>query len=246
MSDTLLLLGPVAFRDFEIPERVRFGGAQRLAVHRLPGGARVIDALGRDDAALSWEGIFSGADATDRARLLDLLRAEGGLLALTWDVFFYTVVIASFEADYRHGWWIPYRIACTVLRDEAQALASAAVSLAVAAVADVAAAADYAGGAGVDLSAAGTAVAIPGATALGGAAYAGAVTAVGAAQAQLSGGIAGADASLGASALAGAATAPDAVAALGGATQSAGQLAALTTAQGYVNRTAVNLQNAST
>lgn len=244
MSDTVLLLGPVAFQDFEIPERVRFGGAQRLAVHRLPGGVRVIDALGRDDAAVGWEGIFSGPDATDRARLLDLLRAEGGVLGLTWDVFFYSVVIASFEADYRHGWWIPYRISCTVLRDEAQALTTEAVTLAVGAVADLASATTYATSAGVDLSAASTALGVSGATTLGGAAYTGAVTAVAAAQGQVSTGITAADASLGAFSLPG--TAADGVTALGSATQSAGQLAVLSAAQGYVNRTAVNLQNAST
>lgn len=28
MSDVVLVLGPVAFSDFEIPERIQFGGAQ--------------------------------------------------------------------------------------------------------------------------------------------------------------------------------------------------------------------------
>jgi hypothetical protein len=59
MSDIVLVLGPVAFSDFEDPERIRFGGAQRLAVHKLPGGARVIDALGPDDTEIGWSGIFA-------------------------------------------------------------------------------------------------------------------------------------------------------------------------------------------
>src|SRR3954469_21838480 len=100
MSDGTLLLGPILFQDFEMPERVRWGGAQRLSVHRLPGGARVIDALGRDDFDIAWSGVFSGDDATLRARGLDLMRAEGGVWPLTWNWFFYSVVIAVFQADY--------------------------------------------------------------------------------------------------------------------------------------------------
>lgn len=59
MSDIVLVLGPIAFADFEIPERIRFGGNQRLAVHQLPGGRRVVDALGRDDGEICWSGVFT-------------------------------------------------------------------------------------------------------------------------------------------------------------------------------------------
>lgn len=118
----MLLLGPVAFQDFEIPSGINFGGKQRLALHRLPGGSRVIDALGRDDAQIGFSGVFAGSDATLRARSLDELRVAGIALPLTWDIFFYTVLIADFYADYRNGWWIPYHIICTVVRDEASAL----------------------------------------------------------------------------------------------------------------------------
>ena len=152
MSDIVLLLGPIGFKDFEIPANIGFGGEQRLAVHKLLGGARVIDALGRDDTEITFNGIFSGSDATLRARGLDVLRAQGLPLPLTWDVFFYMVVIRSFEADYRSGWWIPYRIACTVVRDEAGALIDAGISLATSAVSDVASAVGQALTGGLDLS----------------------------------------------------------------------------------------------
>ncbi len=72
--------------------------------------------MGRDDAQIAFSGIFSGSDATLRARILDELRASGLTLPLTWDVFFYTVMISEFHADYRNGWWIPYQITCTVLQ----------------------------------------------------------------------------------------------------------------------------------
>ena len=137
MADVTLLLGPVVFQDFEVPSGVNFGGRQRLVMHRLPGGSRVIDALGRDDAQISFSGIFSGSDATLRARSLDQLRVAGIALPLTWDVLFYTVLISEFQASYRSSWWIPYRIVCTVLRDEASELIQFAASLATTALADI-------------------------------------------------------------------------------------------------------------
>ena len=45
MSNQTLLLGSVQFADFELPTSITWGGAQSLAVHRLPGGVRVIDAM---------------------------------------------------------------------------------------------------------------------------------------------------------------------------------------------------------
>jgi hypothetical protein len=60
MSNIILTLGGVPFQDFEVPEQIRFGGAQRLAVHELIGGGRVVDAPGDDAGEISFSGIFSG------------------------------------------------------------------------------------------------------------------------------------------------------------------------------------------
>ncbi|MCC6717365.1 MAG: hypothetical protein IT555_05730 [Acetobacteraceae bacterium] len=133
-----LLIGPVLLEAFELPSRVGWGGRQRLAVHRLPGGRRVIDAMGRDDADVVWAGVFTGEDAVFRARAVDLMRAGGLVWPLSWGSFFYTVVVGRFEADYTRENWIPYRIACTVLRDEAAGLAEDALSLAGGVLADLA------------------------------------------------------------------------------------------------------------
>ena len=127
--DIPLLLGPVAFAGFEIPERIGFGGRQRMAVHRLPGGARVIDTLGPDDADVVWSGVFSGAEAMARARELDALRCAGLPLPLTWDGFFALVVIAQFSAEYRNPSWVPYRISCTVLENPLTTIAAMAGDL---------------------------------------------------------------------------------------------------------------------
>jgi len=143
MSFPAVMLGSVAFADFEVPESIRFGGAQKLAVHRLPGGARVIDAMGRDDADLTWSGFFTGATAADRARLVDQMRAQGDQLALIWDAFCYNVVIRRFDVEYRNPFWLPYRIICTVVWDDAQENAATTMPLSSSILGDLEAAAGY-------------------------------------------------------------------------------------------------------
>lgn len=246
MYDVALLLGPIVFQSFEVPSGVNFGGRQRLAVHHLPGGCRVIDALGRDDAQISFSGIFTGSDATLRARSLDELRVAGTALPLTWDVLFYTVLISDFRADYRNGWWIPYRIVCTVLQDEASGLSQPLVSLATAALADVGAAAGYASNAGVDLTPLQTALAAPGATTRGTAVYTAAQSCLADAQSSINTSISAADATLTGLGAADAGSAQAGVASLLAATDASGQLSSLVLAGAYTRRTAINLANAST
>ena len=246
MFGIALLLGPVAFRDFEVPAAINFGGTQRLAVHRLAGGARVIDALGRDDADITFSGTFTGADATLRARLLDELRAAGTLLPLTWDIFFYTVLISRFQADYQQGAWIPYRLSCTVLRDEASALIEAAVSLGADVLADAGTALAQAAPAGIDLTQAQAALAASQATVRGTSAYTAAQATLGTALASLEGALGQAEAALPGLAAFAPGTASAGVSSLAAATRSARQLGTLTTARGYLARASANLQNAST
>lgn len=114
-------LGPLVFQDYEVPERIPFGGQQRLVTHKLPGGDRITDAMGRDDAPIAWSGYFSGPGAMDRARQLDALRVAGDVLPLTWGGLYYSVQIESATLDYKYGSWIPYHISCCILRDEAAA-----------------------------------------------------------------------------------------------------------------------------
>ena len=247
MSKTTLVLGPVVFQDFEVPSTICFGGAQRLAVHRLPGGGRVVDALGPDDGVIFFSGIFSGSDAAERALALDALRSAGAPLPLTWDVFFYTVVITDFTANFQSSWWIPYRLACTVIQSAIGAAVAVAGSLATAIQSDLVTAATLP--TSVDFSAAQTAVSQDGGVTYGSAAYTQAQTSLAATQDDISAGLTSAQAQLadtGGSNLLGAANAAQAISSLNSATSAAGQLSALATAQAYVGRAAVNLSNAST
>jgi hypothetical protein len=237
MAEGALLLGSILFQDFELPERVRWGGRQRLMVHRLPGGVRVVDALGRDDGDIVWSGVFSGSDAAARARALDLMRAEGGSWPLTWDWFFYTVVIARFDADYARSNWLPYRITCKVVRDETAAAVETAVSVATSVLGDLASAQGL--GSGVAFGAAISSLGSAQATQPGSSAYAGASAAVAGVSQQIDTGIAATEGQLGTASVSGAKG-------LSSTVGLAGQLAALTTARGYVGRAKANLANADT
>ena len=128
MSTPRLTLGPIVFREFEVPPAIQLGGRQRLAVHRLSSGRRVIDALGPDDSAITFSGVLSGSTASFRAHELDALRSIGQSLVLSWDSFVYQVVIESFDASFRNAWWIPYRISCAVLTNATTLLADTVLS----------------------------------------------------------------------------------------------------------------------
>ncbi|MDE1139978.1 MAG: hypothetical protein PW999_10045 [Paraburkholderia tropica] len=114
-----LILGDFAFQDFEIPEVLPFGGDQRLAIKKLVGGTRVIDALGPDPRPIEWSGIFfptAAQSALDRALTLQQMRDAAQPVALSWDELYLLVYIRTFEPEVRSG-RIPYRITCEVLQD---------------------------------------------------------------------------------------------------------------------------------
>lgn len=128
-NTTLVLNSPTrgdfAFAGTEVPARLPFGGEQSLVEHKLPGGARVVDAMGRDDMPLEWHGIFVGAGALARARALDAMRVDGLPLVLTWSEMAYSVVIKSFKADFEQKFQIPYSICCVVVKDRTSSSAGA-------------------------------------------------------------------------------------------------------------------------
>jgi hypothetical protein len=118
-------LGSFVFDRWEIPEHIEWGGTQHLTVHKLIGGARVIDAMGRDDADLTWSGVFLSPDASLRADQVDQMRIGGQVYPLIFAGRYYDVVIADFHADQRKPWHVPYHITCTVLRDGSNPAANA-------------------------------------------------------------------------------------------------------------------------
>ena len=232
MSD-YLLIGPVLLQGFELPDHISWGGGQRLVVHKLPGGGRVLDSLGRDDADITWTGIFTGADAGLRARLIDLMRAGGRSWPLTWSSFFYSVVVKSFDVDYRKENWLPYRLSCTVARDEVEAIVDGVLSTAETVLSDLASA--EAIGTGVDLNNAMAAISTAGATTFGTVANVQARASLVDANSSIAAGISDQQLVLASTPM----VSGDSITAN---TNAAGQLAALTSAQGYVRRAQVSTE----
>ena len=113
-----VVLGPVVFTDMEVPASIRWGIQHRLTVHKMPGGKRVIDAMGRDDADISWSGVFMGLDhGAVRQFQLQELCASGQVVPLSWGTHVYSVVVAQFSCE-DVAFHSRYSITCTVLRDE--------------------------------------------------------------------------------------------------------------------------------
>jgi hypothetical protein len=224
MSNVVVTLGRVVFQDFEVPEKIGFGGTQRLAVQSLIGGGRVVDVLGEDAAEIKFSGIFSGTEAVPRAQSLDAARAGGAVLPLYWDAFYYRVVIADFVADYEKPWWIPFGIRCVVTTDVAD---FGIVPTATLIANDLSYAATLFGQAGLALAGFSNPT----------------VAGLSVARGVIGDGLVRTGAALvsGAVALNGAGNAPAGIAAVNQVAASAGALAALSNISGYVGRAASNL-----
>ena len=114
-----LTLGDFVFSGFEIPEKLPLGGDQRLVTHKFPGGARVIEAMGADEAHIHWRGQFRGGDAMARAKYLDTLRINGPNLLLKFREFRRAVIISSFNYHLHVGGLeIPYEIKLSVVAND--------------------------------------------------------------------------------------------------------------------------------
>ncbi|MDE8348939.1 MAG: hypothetical protein POG74_05565 [Acidocella sp.] len=117
MSETSLFLGGIIFRDFEVPEQLVFGGAQRVVAHELIGGGRAVDILGEQPTQISFSGVMSGINAIDRAQELDAARIAGNTINLGWQSFVYNVVITELRLNYEKSWWIPFEVRCIVVSE---------------------------------------------------------------------------------------------------------------------------------
>lgn len=140
MADTLVILGSVVFQDFAIPEKINFGGKQQNTIHRMIGGARVVDAMGPDPTEITWSGKFRGANALAFAEACDAMRIAGLPVSLTWLGLFYTVLVSEFKAETEKFYEVPYTVTCVVVTDPAQAIAATGGGLTALVGGDVAAA----------------------------------------------------------------------------------------------------------
>ncbi|KJK22131.1 hypothetical protein UB46_23765 [Burkholderiaceae bacterium 16] len=117
MADVVLKLGDITFQRNEIPEAMPFGGEQALVVHRLVGGAKVVDAMGAFEGPIEWSGWFEGEGALSRALALDVLRTSGAPVVLQWSELSFAVVVRDFRPVFQRFYKIPYRITCEVVEN---------------------------------------------------------------------------------------------------------------------------------
>ena len=115
MATDLLILGGLIFDDWSTPERMPFGGKQAMAVHKLPGGARVIDTLGPDERDITWTGTFWGSGAYESALALNGLRQSGQVVPLSFAGQSYRVLVAEALVDIRRlPQYATYTVNCIV------------------------------------------------------------------------------------------------------------------------------------
>ncbi len=108
-------LGGLLLQGVEVPSRLAVGGDQALAVHKLIGGARVIQAMGPDPAPITLEGMFTGPGALARAQQLTALRDAGKPLRLGFAGVSLMVVIRPASYTYQQqGNVIPFQVTVEV------------------------------------------------------------------------------------------------------------------------------------
>ena len=106
-----LTIGSLVLQGYEVPSRITIGGSQAVTIHKLPGGGRIIDAMGADDGTISWRGLFVGPDAARRARMLDTMRMQGTSQTLSFGDYTFDVIVVHCEYDYQQrGSIINYRV----------------------------------------------------------------------------------------------------------------------------------------
>jgi hypothetical protein len=98
MATDTLILGGIQFDEWSTPHDIHLGGAQAMAIHKLPGGSRVIDTLGPDDDDYPWSGTIYGPNAIEIVRALDAMRISGVPVPLIWGGNFWTVIVSHFSA----------------------------------------------------------------------------------------------------------------------------------------------------
>ena len=110
-SSAPVVIGSVTLTGAEVPDLLRIGGQQRLVVHQLLGGSRVVDATGNDPSRLTLNGRFLGVNALRRAQALEALRVAGKSLTFSGAGISAQVKIAEYSYDYTlKGAVIPYSI----------------------------------------------------------------------------------------------------------------------------------------
>lgn len=107
-------LGPFAFDDTEVPEKIPQGFQQILAVQKMIGGGRQVNTLGPDPRDIQWTGTMRSADRANRAATLAQMAQSGKIFPLVWGQDYLHVVIRAFT-PVTQAFFTTYTIVCCVV-----------------------------------------------------------------------------------------------------------------------------------
>lgn len=114
-----VILGSMTLEGHETPSQIAIGGRQAHTMHKLPGGGRIIDAMGPDENMVAWRGLFIGPMAASRVRDLDSMRTQGVPVGLSFGDYQFTVLIVGFDYSYRdRGAVIAYNVRTEIVPDQ--------------------------------------------------------------------------------------------------------------------------------
>jgi len=126
--DFKLMLGGVAFQDFEIPPEIAGGLKQGNFVHQYPGGSRTVDTTGPEYDPVEWHGVFLDGTAQQRANALNTMAKNGQPVSLTFGAFNFQVIVEQFTWKFQRYYQIPYTIRLLVITDNTNPLGNSANS----------------------------------------------------------------------------------------------------------------------
>jgi hypothetical protein len=118
----VLTLGGIVFDNAKYmpPDRMPYGGAQQHNVHKLPGGSRVYDVLGPDEADINFSGFILDASANAIAQALDAMRQAGNVVSLVFGGTYRQVLVKHFTPGIRrYPNWVEYSVSCSVTQNPA-------------------------------------------------------------------------------------------------------------------------------
>ena len=111
-----LVIGGVTLDGMNSPEKMPWGGEQKVTTHYLPGGRMVFDLMGAYDRPMEMTGILDGARAKATARRLEAMMKAGKPVLLTCSDFKRKVIVSLFEPEYAEmGWRIPFKMTLLVV-----------------------------------------------------------------------------------------------------------------------------------
>lgn len=113
---TRVLLGNFEFQGIEVPESATPGaGSQQTVLHRLVGGKRIYDVTGVDYDPITWSGWFTGAEAGNRVKALEVMRDKGDPVTLVLDDYSFKVLLKRFVPRFEHKYRRAYSLELEVI-----------------------------------------------------------------------------------------------------------------------------------